>query len=502
MYRRCVNVSRQTRRKKTQTSDPRCAGSAPPLRRRSTWKLAWVLGLLCTVAVAFGVYTIRPSRPAPRVLPPLNILEVDGKKTPVIDSVALTRFAQQHELPEIPDLTRVAMEAARDIHLALEHVAARPSDAAAWGQLGRVFQSHQYPAKALACYSRARALAPAAYEWAYYIGRIHADGYEFGPAIEAYERAAELNPEFAPTFLALGNLYLQSGDADKARKAYQRLVTLRPQSSHGYLGLAQIAYDGQEYDAAIDLLSDAISRDANDFRAHNLLGQTYQQLGQTQKARYHLAIVKSLDRRDERSKHVVFDDPLYHKMLASNTTDAALTERMRAAMGTHQPEVAMRLAEELCRRHPNDAVRMHSLALACKQAKRYTAALSRVEKAISLDSGLLEAHLTKAQLLMILRRHREALGLLDWIVVQDPNSFDGHYNRGAAQVMSGQYEAAIESFRQAVRLQCDSARAHVALAEALGETNREADAIEEYRRALELDPSNARARQRLLERER
>jgi tetratricopeptide (TPR) repeat protein len=466
--------------------------------------LALALGLLCTAAVALGVYMIRSSRYVPSALPPLSIAEVNGtqRKTPVIDAVALTRFAQQHQLPEIPDLTRLSTEAARDIHNALEGVAARPGDAAALGHLGRVFQSHQYPAKALECYSQARALAPAAYEWAYYCGRIHAEGYEFGPAIEAYERAAQLNPDYAPTFLALGNLYLQSGDGDEARKAFRRLVALRPQSSHGYLGLAQISFDGQEYEAAIDLLSDAISRDPKDFRAHNLLGQTYQQLGQTREARYHLGIVRSLDRRDQLTKHVLFDDPLYHKVLASNSTDAALTERMRAAMGTSQPDVAIRLGEELCRRHPDDAARMNSLAEACKQAKRYTDALARAEKAISLNSSFLEAHITKAQLLMILRRNGEALKLLDWIVAQDPDSFGGCYYRGAAQVLAGQYEAAVKSFRQAVRLQDGSARAHVALAEALGETGRQAEAIEEYRRALELDPANARAIQRLRERER
>lgn len=458
---------------------------------------ALVLGLLCTGAAALGVYMIRGNRPAPIALPPLSIRVVNGSETPVIDPVALAQFAQQHQLPEIPDLTRVSAEAARDIHNALEDVAARPGDAAALGQLGRVFQSHQYPAKALECYSQARALAPAEFEWAYYVGRIHAEVYEFGPAIEAYQRAAELNPDYASTFLALGNLYLQSGDGDKARQAYQRCVALRPQSSHGYLGLAQIAFDGQQYEAAVDLLNDAISRDRKDFRAHNLLGQTYQQLGQTREARYHFGIVKSLDRRDQLTKRVVFDDPLYHKMLASNTTDAALTARMRAALGISQPAVAIRLGEELCRRHPDDAVRMHSLAGAYKKAKRYMDALDRAEKAISLDAGFLEAHVTKAQLLMILRRHSEALQLLDWIVAQNPESFDGHYYRGAAQVLAGQYEAAVQSFRQAVRIQDDSARAHVALAEALGQTDQHAEATDEYRRALELDPANARAIQQL-----
>ena len=91
----------------------------------------------------------------------------------------------------------------------------------------------------------------------------------------------------------------------------------------------------------------------------------------------------------------------------------------------------------------------------------------------------------------------EALDLLEQIVTTDPDSFDGHYNRGAALVLSKQYEAAVESFEQAVRLQEDSARAHVALGEALSQVGRKKDANEAYRRALELDPLNSRARQRL-----
>ena len=462
------------------------------MARKSRW--LWLLGIS---AVLLGVFlNWHGKHDAP---PPGNVTKVDGTKTPVIGPVPLTQLLRQHQF-SITDLTFLnSGEAVRDIRPALEAVYYRPGDVAAFGQLGRVFQSHQYPEQALACYSQAAALDPDAYEWAYYIGRIHAEVFEFGAAIEAYERAAELNPEYAPTFLALGNLYLQSGEASKARKAYQRFVTLRPQSSHGYLGLAQIAFDDQDYKVAVELLSEAISRNQQDFRAHNLLGQAYHQLGQAEQARYHLGIVKSFDRRDQLTKHVSFDDPLYHQMLASNTTSAALTARMRAAIGTGQSAVAIRLGEQLCQRHPKDADRMNSLAMAYKQAKRYAEALDHAEKAIQLDSDYLDAYATKAQLLMILRRNEEALELLDWIVAQDPDSFRSQYYHGAAQALAGQYEAAIESFRHAIRINDGSARAHVGLAEALGQTGRKAEAIDAYRRALELDPVNVRAVQRLRE---
>ena len=392
-------------------------------------------------------------------LPSLSFQSAAGfnTETPSIDYNALVRFARQHQLPTIPDLNRVSADTARDVFGALKAVEAHPEGAVAWGQLGRVFHSHQYLAEAMECYAMASAHAPGDYEWPYYMGRIYADRYQYEPAIAAYERAAELNPTYASTFLALGNLHLQSGNKEKARESFSRLAKLQPQLNHGYLGLAQIAFDSRDFKNAIKLLSDAASRNPEDFRAHSLLGQAYQHIGEAQKARHHLAIVQSLNRRDQRAKHVVFDDPLYHEMLASNTTDAAVRERLQAALGTGQFEVAIRLAEQLCRRQPKDAARVHLLAVAHKQANNYEAALERVERALSLDSSLTDAHLTKAQLLIILRRHREAVDLLDWIVAKNPKSFNGHYYRGAAQVLSGQYDAAVESFRHAIQLDDNSA---------------------------------------------
>ncbi len=430
-------------------------------------------------------------------MPPLRIINASGERQAEIDAVGLNRFVTRHQLPAIPDFAGVATETAQDIHSALRAISELPENSQAFGQLGRVFQSHQYFAKALVCYERARSLGPREYEWSYYIGRIHADAFEYESAIAAYEAAAELEDGYAPTFLAIGNLYLQVGNTQKAQKAYERFIKLRPQSGHGYLGVAQTAFERQKYGVATEFLKQAVARSPNDFRVHNLLAQTYRQVGDNTKAEYHLAIVNSTNRQDELTKHVYFDDPLYHKMLAANTTDAALTERLRAAMATGQTNVAIRLAVDLCRRHPNDPRRLHSLALAYKQAKKFKESLACTEKAIRFDNDFLEAQLTRAQLLLIFRRFEEAVELLDRIAEQHPNSFDAQYYRGTALVLLSKYEAALPVFRRAVELNDRESRGHVALAEALVQSGRRSEAAVEYRRALELDPTNARAAQQL-----
>ena len=75
------------------------------------------------------------------------------------------------------------------------------------------------------------------------------------------------------------------------------------------------------------------------------------------------------------------------------------------------------------------------MAAAYKKAKRYTDALDRAEKAISLDSGCLEAHLTKAQLLLILRMQQELRKVADLGVSRliDANQIDLDCLRKAQQ---------------------------------------------------------------------
>lgn len=478
---------------KTSQPDP----AAQSATRRTRYLLGLVVGLIGLTILGLLLSNQKQGNPAKIELPPLRIVEIEGKTNAQTDALALAKFIEQHHLPEIPNFSQLSVRTAQDIHHALQPIAARPIDADAWGQLGRVFHSHEYSAKALECYSQASVLAPNDFQWPYYQGRIHADAFEYEPAIEAYNRSAELNTDYAPTFLALGNAYAQLGKNRQAKQAYQRFVTLRPTSSHGYFGLAQIAFDEENYPVAIELLSRVVAGHPRDFRAHNLLGQIYQRIGFTEKASFHLAQLKNLDQQDQITKHVFYDDPLYHQVLSSNTTDAAISERLRAAMKFKQEEVAIRLALELCKRHPDDAARMHSLSVAYKLSKQFQQALIHAEKAISLDEDLLEAHLTRAQILMILRRNEEALKLLEWVVTQDPDSFEGQYYRGTALVLSKQYRSAVEAFQQSIRINGVSARAHVALAEALNQTNQSAEAMKEYRRALDLDPTNSRAIQKL-----
>ena len=140
---------------------------------------------------------------------------------------------------------------------------------------------------------------------------------------------------------------------------------------------------------------------------------------------------------------------------------------------------------------------MRNLALAHGQANRYAEALDWIEKALAVEPDYLAAHCTRAKFLLMFRRPADALKVAEWVVGQDPQSHDGHYYRGVAQMLDGQREAGVESFRRAVELQDHSVRSHIALARALAEIDHVEEAMAEYRRVMELDPSNVEANQQL-----
>jgi len=64
-------------------------------------------------------------------------------------------------------------------------------------------------------------------------------------------------------------------------------------------------------------------------------------------------------------------------------------------------------------------------------------------------------------------------------------------NEAFEQMEKGQFPAAIETWRQALQLDPDSASSHFSLAMSLTGNNQEHEAVEEYRKACALDPSHA-----------
>ncbi len=74
-----------------------------------------------------------------------------------------------------------------------------------------------------------------------------------------------------------------------------------------------------------------------------------------------------------------------------------------------------------------------------------------------------------------------------------PYYVDAHYNLGVVYGESGNLTEAIESYKQAIRIDPDDALAHYNLGVAYGELGRLAEAIESYQQAIRIDPDDVDA---------
>jgi tetratricopeptide (TPR) repeat protein len=97
-------------------------------------------------------------------------------------------------------------------------------------------------------------------------------------------------------------------------------------------------------------------------------------------------------------------------------------------------------------------------------AQQFEEALARVEKALAIDAQHADALILKANALGGLKRHDEAIAVMQAAIAADPKRGLSHSNLGALQLAAGRTEEAEESYRKALDVDPRSAVARIELA--------------------------------------
>jgi len=96
-----------------------------------------------------------------------------------------------------------------------------------------------------------------------------------------------------------------------------------------------------------------------------------------------------------------------------------------------------------------------------------------------------------------LGKYEEAIESYKQAIRIDPDVKEAHYNLGTVYIKSGKYQEAIESYKQAIRIDPDFADAHHNLGTAYGELGKHQEAIESFKHAIRIDPDHAGAHKNL-----
>ena len=282
------------------------------------------------------------------------------------------------DIPQPADLGLVEEKRLlKAVETAQEAVRKSPDDADVWGQLGHVYLSHRWEIPAIACYRRANMLAPNAFKWLYFLGRLTKQRQPES-AVKHLTRALALNAEYAPAHLHLASALRILGRLDKARQHLEQAKRLQPNNPFSELWLGEIALAQRQMKLARKHLENALRLNPRQSEAHALMAQVAVALGDKQTAKQHVQAARQPTEYSELS------DPLWWDVLQAGVTAPLYAERGRRYMTEGAYANAVAEFKVLISRTQKDIDIWLDYGVALLHIERYSDALAALKHAQTL----------------------------------------------------------------------------------------------------------------------
>ncbi len=263
-----------------------------------------------------------------------------------------------------------------------------------WGALGDALLAHGLETEAAGCYARAVELSDEPFEWLYLqalaTGRA---GTETDAAIELFRRALRLQPDHALAELRLALLLQHFARHEQAARWFELAVRHDSSLQRALRGLGQTWLALGRYEAAIDVLEQALAGEPKDAAGWSALAQAYAASGQDARAR---GAARRAEQGRERSG---FHDEVWHRHVFQNGVSASRRfERAQHALAADDPAVAREHVEAILRSRPADADAHYLLGSIEAASGSERKAELRFERALELNPDHVRALLDWASL--------------------------------------------------------------------------------------------------------
>ncbi len=284
----------------------------------------------------------------------------------------------------------------------------------------------------------------------FYAGVIETDAGNLELAIEHYQKIVEIieaDPSYLQmellsqtaanlneVYFKLGELYHQQGDAELARTYFKRAIEINPELANMFFDDGQRAFDGGNYEKGIEPLNIHLLLFPDDMDALYLLGQSYEETGDAERA-------------------ILF----YERTLALNPA---------------RPDVLFKMVHIYRKQHAHQN------------------AVDVLLKIIAIESDNAEAHYLSAQSYLELKQHDAALAAFMETIRVAPENVDAHYQAGLLFQHKGDIDNAIVQYEHTILLEPTVAEPFFRLGAIYRERNDEDNIIRIYQPALELEPNH------------
>jgi tetratricopeptide (TPR) repeat protein len=250
------------------------------------------------------------------------------------------------------------------------------------------------------------------------------------------------------------------------------------------------------------LFKHALNTTANNFLAHDSLGNTLAQQGKIGEAIDHYSAalrikpdymnshtnlgIALLQRGDVEQAITHFSAVLRYQSdspEAHNNLGLAVARQGYVDRAIDHYFTAIRLKPDYPQAHNN-------LGNALASQGKFDQAISHYSEALRIKPEDAEAHSNLANVLASQGRFKEAIDHYSQALQIKPDNFEAHNNLGVVLADQGKFNEAIDHYSEALRIRPDYANAHNDLAVALEKQGRIEEAIDHYYEALRIEPNN------------
>ncbi len=301
--------------------------------------------------------------------------------------------------------------------------------------LGQLYHAYGLFDAAEICYRNAQSLAAEDVRWSYLLGLVYNSKGEFENAIGPYQKVLAGAPGDLPTLIRLGNAQVELGRGEEAKGNFERALTQDSTSAAAHYGLGKALALLGEDGAAVERFERALALQPEATVVHYPLGQSYRRLGEMDKA------TENLKLRGQTEPW--FEDPLGRQVAGLAQSTAF--------------EVVLDLAAD---KESFDEEQF--LGFVLSQFGKTQGAVGQLRQGMAKLPESAETATTRGRI---------------------------HYAIGGLQVNSGQDDAAVASFREAVALAPGLLDARIKLGNAYGRSGNLEEALGQYRTVLSAEPN-------------
>ena len=292
------------------------------------------------------------------------------------------------------------------------------------------------------------------------LGSAYTNLHKYDKALDSYKTANKLNPSDAMILHQLANIYGKRGKSQEAILHQEKAIAISPNMASAYYQLGLLYTQENRLEDAIISYEIAYEKDSELIQALYNLAQVHRRNGNNEAARKQMQL---FEKRKAEVKPI---------------------QELRGAMQrTHEQSERARILANIGRLY--------------LQSQNYERAVHEYDKALALNSQVVEAYNGIGMAFVMLERYSDAIAAQNKALTIKPDFAEAHAGLGLVYLMQKKDELALRHYRRAINLSLNKPKfkeeAHHKIGLILLNQEKYLDAIKSFQAVLALNPNHGEA---------